>query len=449
MKYFGTDGIRGAYGSDALNDEIAYRAGVAVARLLKEFGVSELRLLVGRDTRKSGLALQRALSAGFASEGGEIFDLGVAPTPAIAKTLAMSEATMACSITASHNPSTDNGLKFFQTGGRKLSDEMEQRLDDLVDETSSPTDGFVDDSPMQESKEYQIKEYVESLRKALPSAFLAGKRIMLDCANGAMFQIAPEIFRFFGAEVTVIGDEPDGDNINSGVGSEHSDSLQALYQAEDYDLAFAFDGDGDRVIAIDEQGRKIPGEAILLLLANAADEVDELSERTLVTTIQSNLGLDTALGNLGISVTRTSVGDKHIARLMESHGYNVGGEESGHVILADFSPTGDGLFAALTLAMISCREGTLQRWSDLYEAYPQKSIGLKVAAKPPLEGCLEIQRSLDQCEALYGDSGRTVMRYSGTEPKLRILVEASDDVIVGKAIDILVQAAYIDLEILD
>jgi len=448
MKYFGTDGIRGAYGSAALNDEIAFRAGVAAARLLKENGKKTLRLLAGRDTRGSGVALQRALAAGFSSEGGKAFDLGVAPTPAIAKALAASDAEMACSITASHNPSADNGLKFFQVGGRKLSDEMEHRLDELVDQSEVATAIDFQSVPLQENELYRSGAYRETVEKALPSKFLGGKRILLDCANGAMFEIAPAVFRAFGAEVTAIGIEPDGANINDGVGSEHSEALQQLYVDGDYDLAFAFDGDGDRLVAIDEQGRKIPGEAILLMLAHSLKSSGSLIGNTLVTTIQSNLGLDTALGKLKIEVERTGVGDKHIARLMLGKGFNVGGEESGHIILSDFSPTGDGLFAALSLAKIACDEGSLASWSDAYCAFPQKSIGLKVASKPPLETCIRIQESLRECEDLYGGSGRTVLRYSGTEPKLRILVEASSDEIVTKAIELLVASAKLDLEVL-
>jgi len=326
---------------------------------------------------------------------------------------------------------------------------MENRLDELVDDAILPADASFDETELVDDIAYQASSYVDAIKSALPSGFLSGKRIVLDCANGAMFEMAPEVFRFFGAEVTLIGVEPNGDNINDGVGSEHSDSLRELYQGGDYDLAFAFDGDGDRLVAIDEQGRKIPGEAILLLLADTAKSKGNLLEDTLVTTIQSNLGLDTALGKRNISVERTGVGDKHIARLMLSRGYQVGGEESGHVILGDFSPTGDGLFAALSLALISQVDGGLKIWSEQYEAFPQKSIGLKVAAKPPLEGCDQIQKSLVDCEALYAGSGRTVMRYSGTEPKLRILVEASSDEIVAKAISMLVDATRADLEVVD
>lgn len=448
LTYFGTDGIRGPYGSDTLNDAIAFRAGRAAVQVAKEkLGVEAPTIVVGRDTRASGMKLLQAFAKGVRAAGGDILDLGVAPTPCVAYAVRNSDAHLACSITASHNPARDNGIKFFQSEGVKPSEDLEQALDDAVGAASA--DGA--DGPDLEDLHFaaELKNaYEQAVIAFFPEGLLKGKRIALDCANGAMCEIAPNVFRALGAEVHVVASEPDGSNINDGVGSEHPESLRSLYSSGTYDLGFAFDGDGDRVIILDENGLRLPGEALLAALAIDAHERDELPQATLVTTIQSNLGLDAALRELGISVARTDVGDKHIARLMLAEGFSVGGEESGHLVLGGFAVTGDGLFAAVKLSEVVARNAkTIAELTRAYQAFPQSSKAFKVAAKPPLEECSTIAECMRDLERVLGKDGRLLVRYSGTEAKIRLLVEARDQETVDAAMTRLVASVEADLDL--
>ncbi|MEM9158080.1 MAG: phosphoglucosamine mutase [Verrucomicrobiota bacterium] len=422
LKYFGTDGIRGKYGSSVLNESIAFRAGRSAAKAAKRmYGIDTPLLLIGRDTRASGESLEKAIAAGFKVEGGRVVSLGIAPTPAVAKMTQASEASLGCSVTASHNPSCDNGIKFFQSEGVKPSEALEIELDDGV--------GAADDAgwPMEGESEIESLEsrYDQLVIEAFEKGFLRGKRIALDCANGAMAKVAPGVFEALGAEVVAIATEPDGENINDGVGSEHPEALLKVLEAGSFDMAFAFDGDGDRVMAFDESGIKLSGEAVIALLAIDAKAHGELSKDVLVTTVQSNLGLDAAMAHKGIGVERVDVGDKHLSRRMIADGYNVGGEESGHLVLGEFSMTGDGLYAALRIAQSVVRSRrALSSWSADYEAFPLESKAVWVKAKPPLETCSSLQKAIGELENELGEDGRLLIRYSGTEPKLRLLVEA-------------------------
>lgn len=446
LKHFGTDGIRGEYGGSALNDEIAFRAGVAAARLLKRDKENNSPLLVvGRDTRGSGPLLLAALKSGFESEGGKVQSIGVAPTPAIAKVVALGEADMGCALTSSHNPSSDNGLKFFSGMGTKLSEDSEYALDSEVDLVASPEASAF---PVAGDDAAQaVEAYVDAVASAFPAMYLKGKRIAIDCANGALSGIAVNMLERFGAEVYAVGISPNGTNINDGVGSECPDSIGNLYGNDNYDLGFAFDGDGDRMIAFDENGIKLAGEATLGLLAIHSQSMGELKQGVLVTTIQSNLGLDVALSEKGISVKRVDIGDKFISRLMVADGYNVGGEESGHVVLGDFSMTGDGLFAAMKVALAVVESGqSLSELSSFYRAFPQATRAIRVSQKPPIENCPQISRTIKDIEESFGSQGRLLVRYSGTEPKIRLLVEADSDTKTMGAISQLEQAVKEDLE---
>lgn len=447
LKFFGTDGIRGEYGGDILNDEIAFRAGVAAAKLGRErLGASAPRIVVGRDTRASGEALLAAFAKGVHREGGVVVDLGIAPTPCVAHSARVSEAVLACSITASHNPASDNGLKFFQGDGVKPSVELEQALDDAIAE-ATVGDKDTTDTKRLEDGSLLREAYANAVSSFFEADTLAGKRIALDCANGAMCKIAPPLFEKLGAMVDLIGCEPDGGNINAGLGSEHPEALQAMYKSGNYDFGFAFDGDGDRVILFDEAGERVSGEAVLAALAIDAMERGVLESDALVTTVQSNLGLDAALEARGISVLRTDVGDKHIARLMLRDGYRVGGEESGHLVLGEFAVTGDGLFAALRLAECISRKGcSAKNLVGLYEPFPQSSKAIRVAAKPPLDTCSAIQDCMKRLGSSLGRNGRLLVRYSGTEPKLRLLVEARSVAHVTEAMEALMEAVNKDLE---
>ena len=445
LKYFGTDGIRGEYGGPSLNDGIAFRAGVAIARLLKKQHEIEAPLMVvGRDTRASGLNLIAALGAGFRSEGGAIESIGVAPTPAIAKVVELGNALAGCAITASHNPSKDNGIKFFQFNGTKPSESFELDLDRSVGEVATPKE--TDFPAIEDGFTEKTELYVSRVRGAFAPGLLLGKRIALDCANGALSSIATGVFESLGAEVDTVGCSPNGSNINDGVGSECPQSMAEMYTAHQYDMAFSFDGDGDRMVAFDHKGAKLSGEAVLGLLAIRFKELRKLRDDTLVTTLQSNLGLDSALSDYGISVERVNIGDKFVSRLMIAKGFSLGGEESGHVVIGDFSMTGDGLFSALCVARtVVEKSDSLADLASFYGAFPQETRAIAVASKKPLDECPNIRATMQDLEKMFGDDGRLLVRYSGTEPKIRLLVEAKTIDIASKSIGKLEEAVRKDL----
>ena len=449
LKHFGTDGIRGQYGSPALNDEIAFRAGKAAVRVAREtLSAPVPQIVVGRDTRSSGVALLQAFAAGVAAEGGKLVDLGIAPTPCVAYAARCSEAILACSITASHNPACDNGIKFFEGSGVKPSEALEQALDDTLGEVS--VEGFNADGAAGAIDGSALRaQYQEAVASAFPLGLLAGKRVALDCANGAMSEIAPAVFRQLGAALTVVGDQPDGANINDGVGSECPQSLGGLYSSGNYDYGFAFDGDGDRLVMFDEKGEKIDGEALLAALAIDAKQRRELPGDTLVTTVQSNLGLDAALKAEGIATVRTDVGDKHIARLMLRTGYLLGGEESGHLVVGKFAITGDGLVAAVAMAEVVARAAAnVSAVVKVYSPFPQVSKAFKVAEKTPFAQCPKLSRSIETLTSELGETGRLLVRYSGTEPKIRLLVEARTSEAARAAFEELRAAVEADLQVL-
>ncbi len=445
LKYFGTDGIRGEYGGPNLNDEIAFRAGVAVARLLKKHHETPAPLMVvGRDTRASGPRLLAALGAGFRSEGGVIESIGVAPTPAIAKVVELGDALAGCAITASHNPSKDNGIKFFQSKGRKPSESFERELDDGVGEASVPAS--MDFPVIEDEATGKTELYVSQVKSAFDPKLLSGKKIALDCANGALSSIAVGVFESLGAEVDSVGCSPNGSNINDGVGSECPQSMAKMYSMNEYDMGFAFDGDGDRMVAFDHKGKKLSGEAVLGLLALRLKELGQLKGDTLVSTLQSNLGLDSALAQHGISVRRVGIGDKFVSRLMSGEGFSLGGEESGHVVVGDFSMTGDGLFSALKVAQtVVEKDQSLADLASFYHAFPQETRAITVTTKKPLEVCPSISSTMRELESSFGEEGRLLVRYSGTEPKLRLLVEAKTIDLASESIRMLEAAVCEDL----
>ncbi|MBC2607658.1 phosphoglucosamine mutase [Pelagicoccus albus] len=449
LRYFGTDGIRGQYGSESLNDEIAFRAGKAAIRLAREIsGCQEPKIAVGRDTRESGVKLLESFASGVEQAGGKVMDLGVAPTPCVAYCTKTSDASLGCSITASHNPASDNGIKFFAETGVKPSQKLEETLDRYLGEEDCG--GFPERiEPILEDASSLRQRYCEAVVAHFSSVSLKGRAVALDCANGAMFEIAPKVFKELGADVTVIGNVPDGKNINAGVGSEHPESLKSLYRKGNFDLGFAFDGDGDRLLMLDESGKKVPGEGILAVLATAQKKASQLKGGTLVTTIQSNLGLDAAMSAQQIAVARTDVGDKHVIRLMEQEGYLLGGEESGHVVWGRFAVTGDGLVAALALCSVLSEEAKpISQLSSIYQPFPQISIALRVASKPELGDCPAISACMKSLTQELGADGRILVRYSGTEPKIRLLVEARSQTVVEKSMDRLREAVGNDLEVL-
>lgn len=437
--YFGTDGVRGPYGGPLINEAFAMRLGVAAARWRGGSG----RALIGRDTRASGLPLSRAIAAGLAAAGLEPVDLGVLPTPAVARAVRQWEAALGVVVTASHNPAGDNGIKFFGAEGKKLTDEEEIAIEQCLPEPGAEPPPSADDS-----RSDAAGEYVDAAAALLPPDSLRGWRIVVDTANGATCGTTPVVLRRLGAEVISIGDTPDGRNINAGVGSEHPVQLAERVMAERGRLGVAHDGDGDRCVLCDELGGVLDGDEILTLLALDALRSGTLAANTLVVTVQSNLGVDAAVRAAGGTVVRTAVGDRYVLERMREEGATLGGESSGHIVCADVSPTGDGLIAMLRVLLVMRRTG--RPLSELRRAlfkYPQANRALTVAEKLPLDRCGALQREIAVLERELGSQGRVLVRYSGTEPKLRLLAEGASEQIVREALARLEAAARGDLAI--
>ena len=414
---FGTDGVRGVANRD-LTPEDALRLGLAAARA---FGGT---VLVGRDTRLSGGMLSGALSAGLSAGGARVVDLGVIPTPGVAALAPRLGASAAAVVSASHNPYPDNGIKFFSGEGRKLPLEREREIEDLTGrDVARPTgDGI---GPM-ESLEDASGIYVQDvLGRLSPDA--AGLKVLLDCANGAAYRAAPETFGRIGADVTVVGVEPSGTNINEGCGSTHIGDLDA----SGHDVAFAFDGDADRVLAVDERGNVVDGDKILAILARDLHERDALGG--VVVTVMSNLGFFKAMEAMGIPYRVTPVGDRHVAEEMLRTGASVGGEQSGHVILSEHATTGDGLVTALALLDVMVRSGKkLSELARVMEVYPQRLINVPVggtASAKAVAALDEVERAVAGAEERLGSEGRILLRPSGTEPVVRVMVEHEDEAV--------------------
>ncbi len=423
-KYFGTDGIRGAYSESVLTDAFATRLGGAVSQWIRANG-DALTVAIGRDTRASGPALLNALARGLLSKSNiRVIDLGVLPTPAIAVCVRNIGATLGVAITASHNPAKDNGIKFFNSLGKKLTDSQELEIESLVDRIDmSETMG----APQVEVSSVGESAYLDLLHPTLPEGSLQGFRIVVDTANGAACNTTPALLRKLGAELFVYGNEPNGMNINEGVGSQYPDHLSGKVLEHQAHLGIAHDGDADRLLICDESGKVVPGDTLLGLLALHESKHGRLEKNTLVATKQSNIGLDHTLKKAGVSVVRTSIGDRYVLEEMSKSGYNLGGERSGDIILSDINSTGDGLAAALKLLAILVEEGwPLSELQSRVTLFPQISQAIEVVGKKPLEGIAEIQSVLDRLESEMGEAGRVLLRYSGTENKIRLLVEGED-----------------------
>lgn len=442
-RYFGTDGVRGPYGSDLMNEDFAWRLGVAAARWLLAGGAPRgAGVLIGRDTRTSGIALTQALADGLAHGGCQPRTLGIVPTPAVAHAVAAQGVPLGAVVTASHNPACDNGIKFFGAQGLKLTDDQEARIEALLP-------GHRDDP-----RRYPLPAldavggYLEAIARLLPLR-LAGWKIVLDTAHGATVHTSGRALRALGAEVVALGAGPDGLNINEGVGSEHPELLSAQVRAHGARLGIAHDGDGDRCVLCDEQGAVLDGDEILTILALHALRQGRLAHNLLVVTMQSNLGVEAALTPAGGRVARTPIGDRYVIERMRAEGAILGGESSGHIICSELSPTGDGLVAALKV--IEVMQATGRPLSELRRAlvkFPQRSLALKVRVKKPLESLPGLAAAVHRLEADLGARGRVLVRYSGTEAKLRLLVEGPTEAAVLAGLDSLQAAARAELEVL-
>lgn len=444
-KYFGTDGVRGPYGGPLVNEGFFARlTAAAVAWSVRQNdATSNRRILVGRDTRASGVSLEQAVLNGIAAAGGEPVSLGVLPTPAVARAVKTTGAALGVVITASHNPAVDNGIKFFGPGGQKLTDAEEEVIESLL-----PTDVPANGQRAAE-KSNAVDDYIRAAAQLLPANALAGWKIVIDTANGATCATSPEVLRRMGANVIGVGNNPDGANINAGVGSEHPEKLAAKVLSTGARLGIAHDGDGDRCILCDEQGGVLDGDEILTMLAVDALQRGALAQNTLVVTIQSNLGVDAAVKTAGGRVLRTNVGDRYVIERMRNEGALLGGESSGHIVCADISPTGDGLIAALRVLAVMLRTGEpLSSLRRVLRKFPQETKALKVREKRDLSLCPTLADAIKQLEASLGDEGRVLVRYSGTEAKLRLLVEASTDERAQQGLAALEAAAKQDLGVL-
>lgn len=426
-RYFGTDGIRGEYGGAVLTDAFAARLGKAVGRW-KSLGRRGAKVVMGRDTRASGWPLTRCMAAGLSQAGCRVVDIGVLPTPAVAVYLREVGADLGVVVTASHNPAGYNGIKLFDTSGAKLSDAEEVEIEGLLDgiDGVAPSGAFEGETAVDSAA-----AYIELLQTVLRPGSLKDRRVVVDMANGAACQTTPRILRRLGAELIFLGDKPNGRNINRGVGSEYPGELRGIVVECGADLGIALDGDGDRLVLCDEHGKLVDGDVLLCMLALQEKRNDRLFRNTLVATHQSNIGLDRALKGEGVSVVRTPVGDRYVSQRMREDGFNLGGENSGHIIFSDSNPTGDGLLAALKVlsAMVE-RQLPLSVLTRCMELYPRRVGALPVREKFPLAEVSSIQDILGQLEHEMLDRGRVLLRYSGTEPIIRLLVEGNEESLV-------------------
>ncbi|WP_417234349.1 phosphoglucosamine mutase [Arthrobacter sp.] len=428
---FGTDGVRGK-ANVLITPALAMNLAEAAAVVLGLQNVPEGKrplAVVARDPRISGDFIASAIEAGFASVGVDVFDAGILPTPAAAYLIADMEADFGVVISASHNPAPDNGIKFLARGGQKLSDAQEDAIEAQLQE-ESPRPVGADVGRIKRFADAEDR-YVVHLLKTLPHR-LDGLKVVLDCAHGAASGCSPEAFAAAGAEVVVIGASPDGNNINEGYGSTHLEKLQERVVAEGADLGIAHDGDADRCLAVDHEGTVVDGDQIMAIMALALKEAGELKDDTLVATVMSNLGLKIAMENAGIHVAETGVGDRYVLEEMRSGNYTLGGEQSGHVIFSDFATTGDGVLTGLQLASRVAATGkSLKDLASVMTVLPQVLINVKGVNKYGAHTNAVVSEAVQGAEAELGGSGRVLLRPSGTEPVVRVMVEATDHAVAG------------------
>ena len=424
-RLFGTDGVRGKANKD-ITAELALRlaqsAAIVLAAGARQRG-ERARAVVARDPRVSSDFISAAVSAGLASSGVDVFDAGIIPTPACAYLTADLGADFGVMISASHNAAPDNGIKFFSHGGHKLPDSLEDEIEATMGQALTPLGGEVGKVTRFADAE---DRYLVHLLGTLETR-LDGVKVVVDCAHGAASAISPQAFSDAGAKVIVIGADPDGTNINSGYGSTHLSALQAAVIEHGASLGIAHDGDADRCLAVDETGKAIDGDHIMAILALAMRDAGKLSRDTLVATVMSNLGLKVAMREAGINMLETAVGDRYVLEEMRSGGYALGGEQSGHIIFSHFATTGDGVLTGMQLAARMVETGkSLSELAAVMETYPQVLVNVQGVDKSALDGDSDLASLVSQAEAELGDDGRVLLRASGTEDLVRVMVEAKD-----------------------
>ena len=434
-KYFGTDGIRGLANEWPMTAETALRVGMAAGRIFTRSNHAQ-RVVIGKDTRLSGYMIESALVSGFTSVGMNVFQFGPLPTPAVAMLTRSLRADLGVMISASHNAYHDNGIKLFGPDGYKLSDEQELEIESLM-QTGLETALAESDKLGRATRiEDAQARYIEFAKRTLPRNLrLDGIRIVVDCANGAAYKVAPEVLWELGAEVVPVGVDPNGFNINEKCGSTAPKLLREKVRELRADIGIALDGDADRVIIVDEKSRIIDGDQLMALVATTWANESRLSADGIVATVMSNLGLERYLSGIGLSLARTKVGDRYVVEHMRSHGYNVGGEQSGHIVLSDFTTTGDGLVAALqVLAVIASSQKPVSEACNLFDPLPQILKNVRFKKGEPL-GEKQVVDAIKDGEQRLGKNGRLVIRPSGTEPLIRVMGEGDDEGLVKSVVN--------------
>ncbi len=440
---FGTDGIRGTANTYPITPEVALRLGRAIVRVIMAKPNSPHKVIIGKDTRLSGYMLETALTAGLVSEGARVLLTGPLPTPAIAYLTTSMQCDAGIMLTASHNPFEDNGIKIFGSDGYKLSDAQEAEIEAILHQ-----EGLAEPhAPTELGKAFRIDSakgrYIEFVKNAAGVVSLNGLKVVLDCAHGAAYEVGPTIFAELGATVIAINTSPNGRNINTDCGALYPEKTAVIVKQEKADIGICFDGDADRVIFVDENGTIVSGDKILAMSAIALKKQERLVKDTLVVTVMSNLGLTESLKEYGIAVETTPVGDRHVVERMRQGGYSIGGENSGHIIFAKNATTGDGIMSALQiLSMLKNEAKPLSELAECMQTYPQELHAISVKEKPPIDSIPELQLAMQQAETTLGDKGRILVRYSGTENKIRVLVEASDATLARSQSDLLCAAIH-------
>jgi phosphoglucosamine mutase len=429
-KYFGTDGIRGRTNTAKLTPELAMKAGMAAGRIFTR-GDHRHRVVIGKDTRLSGYMIESALVSGFTAVGMDVFQFGPLPTPAVAMLTRSLRADIGVMITASHNPYEDNGIKFFGPDGQKLSDDVEMEIEKLM--AGGLEQGLVPSAKIGRAKRIDDSQarYIEFAKRTFPRNLrLGGMRIVIDCANGAAYKVAPEVLWELGADIVTLGVSPDGTNINQDCGSTVPQAMCARVRETRADFGIALDGDADRVVMADEKGHVIDGDQILALIAKIWSKSGRLKGDGVVGTVMSNAGLDHYLSSLDLRLARAKVGDRYVLEEMKKGGFNVGGEQSGHIILSDVSTTGDGLVAALqVLAVLAQEDKPASEAAHLYNPLPQILENVRFKKGSPLDDA-RVKSSIEDANARLGTSGRILVRKSGTEPLIRVMAEGEDEKLV-------------------
>jgi len=438
-KYFGTDGIRGRANTPPITPEIALKVGMAAGLVFKK-GEHRNRVAIGKDTRLSGYMIENALVAGFTSVGMDVLVTGPVPTPGIAMLTRSMRCDLGVMISASHNPFHDNGIKLFGPDGHKMSDADEARIEKLIDSDLGKRLAGAKDLGRARRIDGASERYVEFAKRTLPrSLSLDGIRAVIDCANGAAYKVAPLALQELGAETITIGVEPNGLNINHEVGSTAPAALAAKVREMRADIGIALDGDADRVVVTDEKGRIVDGDQLMAAVAQSWAAEGRLAKPGIVATVMSNLGLERYLAGIGLGLIRTAVGDRYVADAMREQGYNLGGEQSGHIILSDYTTTGDGLVAALQLLAVVKNSGKpVSEVCHRFEPLPQvlRSVRTQNGRRPLESG--EVKRMIDEASGRLGEHGRLLVRPSGTEPVIRVMAEGDDREMITAIVDDLV-----------